>query len=156
MATQANIAAFAHLFNKDITELNELASFQPPVTGVYNMTVTVAFKEINQKPAVEASFKIKDTVQAEAPEGKQKAAKPGDEFSIAFILLTKEGQPNETAEGKMREFLEYFVAYAGTTNVEELVTGKIKDVEITATVKTKVDPKDEDRYRVDVKDIVIA
>lgn len=151
-----NIAAFSALFAKDITELSELASFQPPPTGVYNMDVSVDFKVINKKPSVEARFKIKDTVDATEPEGKLKVAKPGDEFSIAFILVKSDGSPNDVAEGKMREFLEYFIEYAQTTNVEELVTGKIKDVAITATVKTKADKDDDDRFRVDVKDIVIA
>lgn len=155
MAT-ANIAAFANLFNKDISELNELSSFQPPPTGVYNMTTSVSFKLINDAPAVEANFRITDVVEAEEPVGKMKPAKSGDEFSIAFILIKKDKTPNDVAEGKMREFLEYFTGYAGTTNVEELVTGKIKDVAITATVKTKQDKDDEDRFRVDVKDITIA
>ena len=150
----ADLNQFDALFDRQLEELAELPSYVPPPTGTYNLRLSVAFKEINRKPAVEVSAVVLDTV--ELADATEQRVKNGSEFSYAFILLDKEGKPNETAEGFMREFLAYFTTYAGTTNVKTLVSGAIKDVECTAFVKRKQDKNDADRWNVTIKDIVIA
>jgi hypothetical protein len=150
----SDLNAFDALFDKELTELAELPSYVPPPTGTYNLRISVGFKEINKKPAVEVRATVLDTIEL-ADETEQRV-KPGSEFNYAFILLDKDGKPNETAEGFMREFLAYFTDYAQTTNLKELVSGAIKDVDCTAFVKRKQDNKDADRWNVNVKDIVIA
>jgi hypothetical protein len=150
----ADLSTFDAIFDKQLEELSELPSYVPPPTGTYNLRISVGFKDINKKPAVEVRAVVLDTIEL-ADETEQRV-KPGSEFNYAFILLDKDGKPNETAEGFMREFLSYFTAFAGTTNVKELVNGAIKDVDCTAVVKRKQDKKDEDRWNVNIKDIVIA
>lgn len=154
MSNDNNINAFDAIFDRQLEELAELPAFTPPPTGTYNLTCTVTYKTINSKPAVEASFKVLDCIeQADAAEA---PAKPGQEFSNAFILLKDDKTRNDFAEGMMREFLGYFTEHCGTSNIKELVDGRIKDVQITAVVKRKQDKKDAERYNVTVKDVVIA
>ena len=149
-----DLSQFDDVFDKQIEDLKELPSFVPPPTGTYNLAISVGFKAINDKPAVEVRAIVRELVEQE--DETETPAKPGDEFNYAFILVTKEGKRNETAEGFMREFLSYFTEFAGTSNVKELIDGRIKDVECTAFVKRKVNKQDSDRWDVNIKDVVIA
>lgn len=150
----ADLSAFANLFDRQLDDLAELPSYTPPPTGAYTLLVSVKPKIVNDKPAVEANFKVMGCLEQEDPS--EKPATDGQEFSILFTLLNKEGKPNEFGEGKLREFLAPFSDHFGDRNMLSLVNGKIADMTINAIVKRKVDKNDADRYNVDVKDITIA
>lgn len=150
----ADLSAFANLFDRQLDDLAELPSYTPPPTGAYTLLVSVKPKIVNDKPAVEANFKVMGCLEQEDPG--EKPATDGQEFSILFTLLNKEGKPNEFGEGKLREFLAPFSDHFGDRNMLSLVNGKIADMTINAIVKRKVDKNDADRYNVDVKDITIA
>lgn len=148
-----DMSAFDAVFDRQLEDLAELPSYTPPPTGSYNLAISVGMKVVNKKPAVEASFKVRDIVEvADAAEAEQ--VKPGQEFSILFILRKDDGSANEFAEGKMREFLGELAPHFNTNNIKDLVGGMVKEWEATATVKRKVNRKDADRFDVDVKDIV--
>lgn len=150
----ADLSAFANLFDRQLSDLAELPAYTPPPTGAYSLLVSVKPKIINEKPAVEASFKVLACLeQADAAEV---PAKDGQEFSVLYTLLDKTGKPNEFGEGKLREFLMPFAAQLGDNNMMTLVSGKIDNMTINAIVKRKVDKNDADRFNVDIKDITFA
>lgn len=152
--SSASIDSFDSIFDRQLDELAELPSYTPPPTGTYNLRISAGYKSIGNKPAVEVKAVVLNTI--ELADATETPVKDGSEFNYAFILVTKDGKRNETAEGFMREFLSYFLKYAGTSDVKQLVSGAIKDVDCTAVVRRKQDRNDEDRWNVTIKDIVIA
>lgn len=151
----ASLAAFDAMFDRDLTELAELSVFAPPPSGIYLLECSVKFKPTSaKKPAVEASFKIVNCLQQ--ADASEPPAKEGQEFSTSFVLVTKDNTRNEVGEGSMRAFLEPFAAHLGTTNIKQLVDGRIDKMAITATVLRRPQKDDPDRYNVRIKDINIS
>jgi hypothetical protein len=149
------LAAFDALFDRDLAELAELSAWEIPPTGVYAMECTIKFKPTAaKKPAVEAAFKVLHCVQQADPN--EKPAKEGQEFSTSFVLLTKDNQRNEMGEGAMRALLEPFGTHLGTSNIKQLVDGRIDKMQVIATVVRRPQKDDPDRFNVRIKDLTIA
>lgn len=146
--TDAKFGNLEDLFAASLDDIADLASFETPPKGVYIGSVSCDVKEINSKPAVEASFVVVETVELENAADKPVAA--GTKFSTAFIL------GNSISEGKLKQFLAPFAAAFGTNNVGELVRDRIKDVSISFVLKHRADKEDKEKFYPDVRNITVA
>lgn len=136
------------LFSASLDDIADLPSFETPPKGAYILTVSTDVKEINKKPAVEASYTVVETVELENAD--EKPAVAGTKFSSAFIL------GNAVSEGKLKQFLAPFAAHFGTNNVGELIRDHIKDVTISAVMKHRVDKDDREKIYPDVRNVTVA
>lgn len=135
------------LFAMSLDDLADLPSFETPPAGAYILDVSCDVKTINDKPAVEASFIVVETVEL-----KDQNATPvadGTKFSTAFLLGNKYGV------GNMKKFLKPFGAHFEENSIEKLVRDVVKDVRIAATVTNRVDKEDPDKIYGGVKDITV-
>lgn len=145
---EAQFADLDALFSASLDDIADLPSFETPPKGAYIGTVTTDVKEINKKPAIEASFVIVECVELKNAEDKAPIA--GSKFSTAFML------GNSISEGKLKEFLAPFGAHFGTNNVGELVRDRIKEVTVAFTMKHRKDKDDAEKFYPDVQNITIA
>lgn len=136
------------LFAADLDDIADLPSFETPPKGAYIGTVSLSIKEINKKPAIEASYTVVETVELE--DSADTPVIPGTLFSSAFML------GNPISEGKLKEFLAPFAAHFGTKKVGELVRDHIKDVQISFVLKHRKDKDDKEKVYADVRNITIA
>ncbi|HEY9661032.1 MAG TPA: hypothetical protein V6C65_21465, partial [Allocoleopsis sp.] len=65
-----------------------------------------------------------------------------------------DGSPNMFGIGQLKELLKPFAQHFGKTVVSDIIAD-VKNVKIAATVKRKVNRKNEDQYNVNLKDVVI-
>lgn len=144
----AQFANLEALFEADLSDIADLASFETPPTGSYVLKCSTSTKEINKKPAVVADFEVMETVELKDPESK--ASKDGTKFSIAFIL------GNAVAEGRLKQFCAPFAEHYGVTNMGALIRDTIKDVVIAANVTNRASKEDPDVIYAGIKNVTIA
>lgn len=137
-----------NLLDQNLADIEDLPSFEVPPAGTYQLLVSLSTKTVNEHPAVAADLEIISTVQlansADTP------AVDGTKFGLLFML------DNEFGLGNMKKFLAPFAEHFGTDNVRELVTEKVQNVQITATVKRRVDKEDKEKVYAIVTNIVVA
>ncbi len=122
------------LLDKSIDDLKDLPEFKVPSTGMYRLGLTVSAKEINEKPAVEASFRVIECIELAEPT--DEPGKLDDKFSIAFFLKDNEGEDSELGFGRLKEFVLPFKAHFNEDNLKTVLqTHLSNEVLITALVK---------------------
>lgn len=136
------------LFESDIDDLADLASFETPPKGAYVCTVTTIGKQINDKPAVEATFTVVETVELEDSNAIPVAV--GTKFSTMYSI------GNEVGIGKLKEFLKPFAAHYGTGKLGDLVRDHIKETSVSLTMKHRKDKTDPEKVYADVRNITVA
>lgn len=145
---EAQFANLESLFDADLADIADLASFETPPTGAYILKATTSTKDINKKPAVVADFEVVETVELKDSEAKQSV--PGTRFSIAFIL------GNSVSEGRLKQFLAPFAEHFGVTNVGALIRDTIKDVTIACSVTNRASKDDPEVIYAGVKNVVVS
>lgn len=144
------------LLDKSIDDLADLPAFKVPDTGVYMLHVTADMKEINKKPAVTFSHKIRGIVELAEDIPEAERAKPDDKFDVAFILKDDNGADNEMGWGRLKEYLKPFEAYYGEKNIKTLLMGPLKDgVDITAKVVKVERKREKGVFDARVSDIIV-
>lgn len=143
----ASIQSIDQLLSASLDDLDDLPSFSVPPTGSYILGVSMEQKEINSKPAIEASFVVVETV--ELADKEETPAKAGDKFSMLFTL-------NEIGIGKLKEFCVPFAEHFGEKSIGTLVKETIKNVQVAATVKQRKDKTDPEKVYASVKILSIA
>lgn len=142
------------LLDRSIDDLKDLPEFKVPETGVYKLSVTVGAKFINDKPAIECNYVVRETV--ELADATATPAMPGDKFSVAFFLKDKDGQPSEMGEGRMKEFAAPFETHFGEKHLKTLFrTHMNTPVDITAKVVKKPRKDDKTIFNAQVEDITV-
>jgi hypothetical protein len=135
---KTSFASLDDLFNASIGDLADLPAFETPPPGAYILGVTLSGKEVNDKPAVEAKFTVKETVELKNAE--DKPAVDGTQFSQLFMI------DNEFGLGALKKFIAPFGAHFGTANIGELVRDHLaEEVVCSATVKNRKDKKDPEK-----------
>ena len=145
---EAQFANLDDLFAASLDDIADLPSFEVPSKGAYIGSVTTAIKEVNKKPAIEATYTIMETVELENAD--DKAPAPGTKFSTAFILGTA------TAEGFLKQFLLPFAEHFGTRDTGALVRDLIQDVQIAFTLGHRADKEDKEKIYAAVKNVTVA
>lgn len=154
---KAQFANLEELFDSDLEDIADLPAFEVPPPGTYILEVTTDTKEINDKPAVEAKFKVIETTELKIQDeshGKYRApVKDGTEFNIAFIL------GNEVAEGRLKQFLVPFAEFfseKGKGSTGRLIRDHIKATRIAAQITNRQDKEDPERFYASIKNIIVA
>ena len=127
----------------DLEDLPEYKTFPP---GAHKVLATMESKEINNKPAIELSFKYMEVMELVDTDGVAPVA--GDESSTLFFL------DNEYGRGNLKAALQSFQEFTGGSTNREIVEG-VKDVEcviLTSYGKNKNDP---DKPYLNVKEIQV-
>lgn len=148
MSEAKSFSSVDDLFNASIDDLADLPSFETPPAGSYILSVTTDVKTINDKQCVEASITVVETVEL-----KDSAATPvadGTKFSQLFML------DNEFGVGNLKKFLKPFADHFGTSNIGQLVRDEVKDITISALVKTRADKNDPDKVYGSLTNISVA
>lgn len=136
------------ILDKSLDDIADLPSFEVPQNGTYSLKVSTEVKKVADKDSVEAKYEVMELVQADDPNAPITVA--GTKFSTVYFL------DNEYGVGNLKKFLVPFGEHFGTQNLRELVTEKVKDVIITATVKRRADKDDKDKFYADVKNILVV
>src|SRR6478752_4843323 len=122
------------LLDKNLSDIEDLPSFSVPPKGTYVLLANATTKKVGEHPAMVVDLEVVSTIEMQ-----DKAATPakeGDKFGILFML------DNEFGLGNMKKFLEPLAAHFGTDNVRTLVTEKIQNLIIGATVDHQIDKED--------------
>lgn len=136
------------LFDADLDDLADLASFETPPKGAYVCTVTTIGKQINDKPAVEATFTVVETVELE--DSSLTPVAVGTKFSTMYSI------GNETGIGSLKKFLAPFAAHFGTGKLGELVRDHVKEITVSLTLKHRKAKDDAEKIYADVRNITVA
>lgn len=136
------------LLDKNLTDIEDLPSFEVPPRGTYTFLVNAGTKKVNGHPCVTLDYEVVDTIQLADPT-KDKAPVPGSKFNSLFML------DNEFGEGNMKKNLAPYAEFFGTDNVKVLVKEKIQNVVIQGSVKHRKDKDDPDRVYGEVKNVTI-
>lgn len=145
------------LLDKEIDDLADLPEFKVPATGIYKLTVAVAPKVINEKPAVEATFTIVELVElADSETPVEEIGKNGDKFSTAFFLKDKEGNDSEMGFGRLKQFVKPFQEHYNEGNLRTLITEHLKgETTITAKVVKQERKSEKGKFDARVSDVTI-
>jgi hypothetical protein len=148
--------AMDDLLDRSIDDLKDLPEFKVPDTGIYKLRVNCNAKYINEKPAIEMNFAVREIVElADSSIPEEARAKPDDKFSIAFFLLDKDGNESEMGFGRLKQFTAPFSEHFGEKNVKAVCRNHIKDVDITAKVVKKQRKDDKEKFDARVEDVTI-
>lgn len=135
------------LLDTQLDDLEDLPEFKPFNPGAHKVMATFAEKTINDKPAVELSMKLVETLELSDPQ--LKADEPGTECSMAFFL------DNEFARGNLKKCATPFGAALNYGTIREIVEG-VKDVECLVLTTLRKDKNDPDRFYLNVKEIQVV
>jgi hypothetical protein len=122
MSTNQN----ASLLDSNIEDLKEVAGFEVPVPGIYNLLATMGLKEINNEQCVELAIVVVDCAEQDDPTAT--ATLPGTKSSMLFKLS------NEYSVSDLKKILKPFGEHFGVSNVRQLVEECVNDVQIVAKI----------------------
>lgn len=108
----ATLVSIDDLLDATLDDLADVPEFKPFPVGTHQCTLEIASKVIAEKAAVEWKLTLIETIELANPEATP--AKAGDTCSGAFIFTTKDGKPNELAQGQFKEMLRPLQAHFGT------------------------------------------
>ena len=156
--SQENNALFANLdalLDASMDDLDDLPPVGVPPSGHYNLTVTFGLKEIGEeKKEVICAEYVVDAVNELKNEDEASEVAPGQSFMEFFHITKRDGTPNTYGIGKLKESLKPYVERAGTSNIRELIN-TVNQWAITASLKRKQNPKNEDMFNMQLKDVIL-
>lgn len=135
----------ANILDSTLDDLADLPENKPFPSGSYVVTMNLASKEINKKPAVECKMKLQDVIEmadvdAAAPEA-------GAESNVLFILKNNDGSANEIAQGQLKKILQVLQPTFGGSTSKEVMENS-KDATVAVTVKAKPDKEGNMRQQI--------
>lgn len=138
------------LLDKNVSEIEDLPSFEVPPKGTYILLCSMGTKKIEDAAYVTAEFEVVSTVEIANPNDPANVpCKDGTKFGTIFQL------GNEFGEGNMKKFLVPFIEKFSTDNLRELVKDKVQNVLISAQLDHRIDKKDKTKVYPLVKNVVI-
>jgi hypothetical protein len=143
------------LLDASMDDLDDLPPVGVPPSGHYNFTVTFGIKEMgDDKKQIVAADYVVDAINELKDEDERSEVAIGQQFTEFFYVTKKDGTKNTYGIGTLKARLAPYAERFGETKIGELVKS-VKQVAITATVKRRVNRKNEDHWNVDVKDVVL-
>jgi hypothetical protein len=143
------------LLDASMDDLDDLPPIGVPPSGHYNLTVSFEIKEIgdDKKEVICASY-IVDAINELKDDEERNEVAVGQQFSEFFHLTKRDGAPNKFGIGTLKERLKPFAERFGTTKIGELIK-EVKQVSIAASVKRKVNKKNEDQYNMSMSEVIL-
>jgi hypothetical protein len=136
------------LLDKNISDIEDLPSFEVPPKGTYAMLVSGGTKKINEHPAVFFDLEVVSTLQL--VDAGATPVKDGTKTGVMFLI------DNEFGEGSLKKFLAPFAAHFNEENVRRLVKELIQNVAITCTMDHQTDKTDKTKIYARPKNIAVA
>lgn len=146
---------FDSLMNASMDDIDDLPPIGIPPSGSYDLMVTASREQSQNggndyiKLAYEVTNVNEVKEEAEAAE-----VKAGQKFSELFSPFKKDGTVNEYGLGALKERLKPFAAHFGTAAVGQIVE-QMQQVNMTATLIRTANKKEEGRFNMRLKDVVI-
>lgn len=143
------------LLAASMDDLDDLPPMGVPPTGHYNLEVKIertTFGDEN-KECVKATYKVLSVNEVKNQEEAGDAAE-GMQFTEMWIPTKKDGTVNTFGIAALKERLKPFVEPAGTTGIADLIAWA-NNISIAATIVRTVDKKNEDQYRMRMKDVIV-
>lgn len=152
---ELNFADIDSLLNASMDDLDDLPPIGVPPSGHYNLTVSFEIKQIGEdkKDVVCATYIVDAVNELKNPEEADEV-KEGQQFMEFFHMLKKNGEKNTYGIGTLKQRLAVFSERLGTTKIGELING-VKQMQIAATLKRKVNAKNEDQVNVSFQDVIL-
>ena len=135
-----------NLLDAELDDLEDMPSFAPFPRGVHRCTVSMALKEVNDKPTVEVALKAIETVELDDQADVPTAA--GDETNVLCML------DNEFGRGSFKAIAAAFADFAGTRNNRGIIDA-VTDVECLVVTKIRHNKKSGVDYT-DIKEIRVV
>lgn len=139
--------ALDNLLDATLDDLEDLPEFTPFKPGAHKVMASFEEKTINDKQAVELSFKLIETLELADSQDEKDA--PGHTSSIAFLL------DNEYGRGNLKKCSVPFGEALGLQTIRQIVE-EVKDVECLILTTVRKDKNDPDRLYLNVKEIQIT
>lgn len=139
------------LLSANLDDLADLPAFETPPAGAYLLGVRYDVKKVNNKDAVEASYRVEETVELEDKSGETAAVAKDTKFSQLFMLDNKFGI------GNLKKSLAPYAAHFGTNNIGKLIRENLnEEVLISGTIKVREDKNDPDKKYASVQNVTVA
>lgn len=135
------------LLDGTLDDLADLPESVPFHAGGHKISLSLAAKEINSKPAIEASLKLIQTVELANPSS-DTPQEPGTETNVLYFL------DNEFGAGKFKQLAVVLGAAMGTGSIKEIVSG-CKDIECIAITTQRKNKNTGDMFT-DIKEISVG
>ncbi len=137
------------LMDMSLDDLKDLPAFEVPPVGHYKLNLSLAFKEVNDKQCIEASFEVQETMELGDPAAAPCA--PGTKFSTLFQLA------NEFGQGAFKELMKPLVEGLSLAGLKvPAVVEKVQNVTIFATIKHRKDKNDKEKFYANVVNVELA
>lgn len=137
-----------NLLDSTLDDLEDLPTFEPYPAGAHKVLVTLESKEVNDKPCVEVSCKLIETLELSEPT-KDNAPAEGSSASILCFL------DNEFGRGALKKLATPLGVALGTSTIREVVE-QATDVECVIMTSLKQDKTDKTLYRMNIKELQVA
>lgn len=137
MATDLNeqeLALFSSFETTDVTDLEDLPSFDPYPNGAHLVTIEFDRKVINGNPAVILKTMLVETQQMEDESAAQ--PKVGDSYDFMFAISSEYG------EGSLKNILAPLAEATGITNNGALLE-HVKGMQALIATKQRFDKKND-------------
>lgn len=145
------------LLDASMDDLDDLPPVGVPPSGHYDLLITFDTKEIgtgeDAKEVICANYEVTAVNELKDPE-EASEVQVGQKFTEFFHVVKRDGTKNVFGIGKLKQRLAPYTERVGTKSIRDLVAG-IKDFAITAEIKRKANPKNEDQYNMDLKNVVV-
>lgn len=142
------------ILDQDLEDLPDLAGFDVPVNGQYLLELSTSVKEVNEKPAVEVNYVVRQCIKQDKDTDVPTPIET--QFSQLFFLKGKETAVKMSL-GKLKTLFAGLTEIAGTANLKALIEFfKANPTMVNATVKRVVDKEDKERFYARVKNVVPA
>jgi hypothetical protein len=139
------MAEINDLLDAQLDDLADLPENKPFPNGAYAVTVNLAAKEINKKPAVEMKMKLLEVIELSSTE--DPAPEAGAESNVLFILKNNDGSANEIAQGQLKKVLQALQPTFGGSTPKEVMENS-KNASVAVVVKAKKDKEDNMRQQI--------
>lgn len=136
------------LLDKNLSDIEDLPGFDVPPNGSYTLLANASTKKINKELYVVIDLAVVDTLQL-ADEQNSKPPLQGTQFGVIFNLANEYGLNN------LKKTLTPIGEHFGTDNLRTLVTEKIQNLMLSATVVGRAATKDASKIYATLKNISV-
>jgi hypothetical protein len=134
------------ILDMELDDLEDMPEFKPFPAGVHKCSISMAIKEVNDKPCVEVALKAIETLELANPS--DEPTKPGDETNVLCFL------DNEMGRGNLKAIAAQLAEYAGSRN-NRVIIDAVTDVECLVATAIRHNKKTDTDYT-DIKEIKVV
>lgn len=139
-----------NLLDATLDDLEDLPEFKPFPAGAHRVTASFEQKEINNKPAIELSFKLIETIELADPNTpEEEQCKEEDTANTMFLL------DNEYGRGNLKKCAAPFGEAMSLSSLRDIIE-QVKDVECVVITGLRKDKNDPDKKYLQVKELQVV